>query len=195
MTRDPIERFNELFAAALAVDRRVLPDPTAMTLATAGADGRPSARMVLLKGVDEHGFVFYTNLRSRKGRELSANPRAALCFYWPPLDVQVRVEGDASPVTDAEADAYFATRPRVSQLGAWASRQSAPMAHDEDLEARLREVERRYEGRDVPRPPHWTGFRVVPYSVEFWRARPFRLHDRELYTREGAGWRVERLYP
>ena len=195
MGRDPIERFAELFAAAQAVDRRLLPEPTAMTLATATPDGRPSARMVLLKGVDDRGFVFYTNVGSRKGRELGANPRAALCFHWPPLEVQVRVEGEASLVTDAEADAYFASRPRVSQLGAWASQQSAAMAHDEDLEARLREVERRYEGREVPRPPYWTGFRLVPDQVEFWRARPFRLHDRELYTRDGAGWRVERLYP
>src|SRR3712207_3903561 len=122
---DPVERFAELLAAAQAVDRRLLPEPTAMTLATAGPDGRPSALMVLLKGVDERGFVFYTNLDSRKGRDLRANPRAALCFHWPPLDVQVRVEGEASLVTDAEADAYFATRPRVSQLGAWASQQSA----------------------------------------------------------------------
>ena len=195
MIRDPIERFAELFAAAQAVDRSLLPEPTAMTLATVGADGRPSARMVLLKGVDDRGFVFYTNLGSRKGRELRANPRAALCFHWPPLDQQVRVEGEASVVPDDEADAYFATRARVSQLGAWASQQSEPMAHDEDLEARLRDVERRYEGREVPRPPYWTGFRVTPDRIEFWRGRPFRLHDRELYTRQGAAWRVERLYP
>jgi pyridoxamine 5'-phosphate oxidase len=192
---NPIEHFQALLAAAQAVDRRVLPEPTAMTLATVGADGQPSARLVLLKAVDDRGFVFYTNLRSRKGRELAENPRAALTFHWQPLELQIRIEGIAEQVDDEEADEYFATRERGSQIGAWASDQSEPLPHDADLDARVAEAERRFAGRAVPRPPHWSGYRVIPERVEFWRNRPSRLHERRLFERAGAGWRESLLYP
>ncbi|MDQ6886672.1 MAG: pyridoxamine 5'-phosphate oxidase [Gemmatimonadota bacterium] len=192
---DPLELFQEWFARARAVDRSLLPEPTAMALATTDSDGRPGVRMVLLKDADARGFVFYTNTESRKGRELIAHPRAALCFHWQPLELQVRIEGETEMVSDAEADAYFASRARVSQLGAWASSQSRVMAQDEDLEARLHEMERRFEGAAVPRPAYWSGFRVVPTRFEFWRNRPFRLHDRQLYERSEDGWLVTRLYP
>jgi pyridoxamine 5'-phosphate oxidase len=192
---DPIARFERLLAAAVALGREVLPEPTAMTLATVGADGRPSARVVLLKSVGPDGFVFYTNVRSRKGRELAENHHAALCFHWQALEEQVRVEGIASQVPDAEADAYFATRPRISQLGAWASDQSAPLDEYATLQARLRDAELRFEGVEVPRPPHWSGFRLAPDRVEFWRNRPFRLHERERYELDGRAWRVVRLFP
>jgi pyridoxamine 5'-phosphate oxidase len=192
---DPIEHFRALLAAAQSVDRTLLPEPTAMTLATVGRDGQPSARLVLLKAVDDRGFVFYTNLRSRKGRDLTANPRAALTFHWQPLEVQVRIEGIAEQVDDAEADQYFATRARGSQIGAWASDQSEELAQAGDLDARFAEVERRFAGREVPRPPHWSGYRVIPERVEFWRNRPSRLHERRLFEREGGGWRERLLYP
>ncbi len=191
---DPLARFVALFDTAKATPGH--PDVTAMTLATVGADGRPSARIVLLKGVDGGGLVFYTNTRSRKGRELAANRHAALDFWWPHIGWQVRFEGDVAPVTDAEADAYFASRARGSQLGAWASDQSATLNSRAELEARLAEVTRRYEGRPVPRPPHWSGYRLTPIAVELWRNREDRLHERELFSRNDDGsWTVRLLNP
>ena len=192
---DPIQRFLALLERARATPQ--IAEPTAMTLATVGADGRPSARVVLLKGADEDGLVFYTNLESRKGREALARPDVALVFWWGPLESQVRFEGRAERVSDEEADAYFATRPRGSQLGAWASAQSSPIATRAGLEAKLADVTEKFEGMPVPRPPHWSGLRVRPTAVEFWKNRPNRLHERELYTREkqGAPWFVQILNP
>lgn len=192
---DPIERFRALLAEAEAIDRTLLPEPTAMMLATVGDDGQPSLRVVLLKAVDERGFVFYTNYESRKGRELLAHPKAALCFHWQPLERQVRIEGDVERVAPEEADAYFATRARLSQIGAWASQQSRPLSSDAELEARVHEMEERFAVGAVPRPPHWSGFRVVPRRMEFWRNRAFRLHERLVYERGEGSWRVTRLYP
>jgi pyridoxamine 5'-phosphate oxidase len=192
---DPIEEFRALFAQAQAVDRALLPDPTAMSLATVSPDGAPSVRIVLLKGVDERGFVFYTNLDSRKGRELVATPRAALCFYWAALDTQIRVEGDVEPVSDAEADAYFASRARESEIGAWASLQSQTLSSMDELRARVAEVEKRFANEPVPRPPYWTGRRVKPTSIEFWHAGEFRLHERRRFERDGDGWTMRRLFP
>jgi pyridoxamine 5'-phosphate oxidase len=192
---DPIARFVKVFDEAKRIPPEVWPEPTAFALGTVDAAGRPAVRILLLKGVDERGFVFYTNLDSRKGRDLIETQRAALCFHWPHLEQQVRVEGRAEPVSDAEADAYFASRPRGSQIGAWASIQSQPMQEPGDLETRVAEMTDRFDGQPVPRPPHWSGFRVVPDRIEFWHGMPSRLHERELYTRADGGWRAERLYP
>ncbi len=191
-SEDPIGLFKDWLADA---ERSEPNDPNAMTLATATADGAASARMVLLKGVDERGFTFYTNLESRKAEQLSANPRAALCFYWKSLKRQVRVDGTVERVDDAEADAYFATRPRGAQIGAWASRQSHPMEGRFRLEARVAKYTARFHVGTVPRPDFWSGFRVVPERIEFWREQPFRLHDRVVYHRDGGDWIRQRLYP
>ncbi|MEP7087385.1 MAG: pyridoxamine 5'-phosphate oxidase [Gemmatimonadota bacterium] len=192
---DPIEEFRALFAQAQGVDRALLPDPTAMSLATVSPDGAPSVRIVLLKAVDERGFVFYTNMNGRKGRELVATPRAALCFHWAALEIQIRVEGSVEPVTDAEADAYFASRARESQIGAWASRQSETLSSMDELRGRVLEVEQLYENKPVPRPPYWTGRRVLPTRIEFWHAGAFRLHERRLFERSGESWTMRRLFP
>jgi len=170
-------------------------DPNAMTLATTTPDGRPSARIVLLKEVSEAGFVFYTNTLSRKGGELAANPHVALLFHWKSLARQIRIEGTAAPVSPEEADAYYATRPRISRLGAWASDQSRPLPERAVLEARVAEMEARFPGEDIPRPPHWSGFRVTPDRFEFWQDMPFRLHDRIVYAKRGKFWGGERLFP
>lgn len=173
------------------------PEPTAMTVATVGRDGRPAARTVLLKGFDERGFVFYTNFSSRKGRQLAANPQAALLFHWRHLreGVQVKIEGTVEPVSAEEADAYFASRPRGSQIGAWASLQSQPLASREQFEQRYADVEKQYEDALVPRPPHWSGFRVVPERIEFWYGAQFRLHERQCYERNNGVWSQVMLYP
>ncbi|MEP7065430.1 MAG: pyridoxamine 5'-phosphate oxidase [Gemmatimonadota bacterium] len=192
---NPIDEFRALFAEAQAVDRARLPDPTAMSLATVSADGAPSVRIVLLKGFDERGFVFYTNLQSRKGRELIATQRAALCFYWPALDRQIRIEGTVEPVSEAEADAYFASRPRESQIGAWASRQSETLSSMDELRERVTQAEARFANQPVPRPPHWSGRRVKPSSIEFWHAGEYRLHERRRFERDGDEWQMRRLFP
>jgi pyridoxamine 5'-phosphate oxidase len=188
---EPFTPFARWFA--LAAEREPLAE--AMMLATVGSNGQPSLRAVLLKGADSNGFAFYTNLDSRKAGELAANPRAALTLHWKSLARQVRIEGAAVPVSSGEADRYFATRPRESQIGAWASQQSRPLDRRETLEHRFAEVARRYEGREVPRPADWSGYRVVPDRVEFWQERPFRLHDRVLFLREGGRWSKQRLFP
>ena len=191
---DPFKQFHTWMEEALDAD---VPDPTAMTLATATADGRPSARTVLLKGVEGRSFAFYTNLESDKAQDLLANPHAALVFWWPPLERQVRIEGRVEPVSDEEADAYYASRPRDSRLGAWASPQSHPLADRAQLEARLAEVEQRFADTEViPRPPFWGGFRVIPDRFEFWQGRPSRLHDRLAYELDATGaWTLARLAP
>ncbi len=190
---NPLPQFSAWLEAAKA--RKDIAEPMAMSLATVSENGQPSLRMVLLKGHDERGFVFYTNLQSHKGRDLAANPKAALCFHWMPMQKQVRIEGHVEPVSDAEADEYFASRPRDSQLGAWASAQSQPLPYTGALVKNIAEMAAKFMGRDVPRPPHWSGFRIVPHSIEFWQQGNFRLHDRELFVREGQGWTVTRLYP
>jgi pyridoxamine 5'-phosphate oxidase len=192
---DPIERFRSVYALAEKIDRSILPDPSAMALGTVDEVGQPSVRIVLLKAFDERGFVFYTNFEGRKGRQLLANPKAALCFYWPTIDIQVRIEGTVTKVAEKEADAYFATRHRLSQIGAWASRQSEPLETPSALDERVRKYEREFAGKEVSRPKYWSGFRVLPERIEFWKGKPNRLHERHLYTRAEAGWKVETIYP
>ncbi|QPQ54820.1 pyridoxamine 5'-phosphate oxidase [Allosphingosinicella flava] len=192
METDPHLLFDQWLTNAVAEEPN---DPNAMALATAGADGRPSVRMVLLKGHDPRGFVFYTNLDSRKGGELAANPHAALLFHWKSLRRQIRIEGAIEPVSPEEADAYFASRGRDSQLGAWASEQSRPLDARTTFEARYEEMRARFDGAAVPRPPRWSGFRVLPERIEFWNDRAHRLHERRLFVKDGAGWSEGLLYP
>lgn len=192
---EPFARFAALLAAAGAIGRERLPEPTAFALGTVSASGQPSVRMLLLKSADERGFVFYTNYESRKGAELLGQERAAMCFHWQPLEISVRVEGFATPVTAAEADQYFASRPRGSQIGAWASLQSQVIPAAGTLEQRVTDVEARFAGREVTRPPNWSGFRLPPDRLEFWKNMPSRLHVRHAYERDGDGWRVQVLYP
>jgi len=189
---DPFEFFGAWLRDAESAEHV---DPNAMILATSTADGAPSARTVLLKAWDTQGFVFYTNLDSRKSAEIKANKRAALLFYWKSLNRQIRIEGTVSQVADAQADAYYATRPRESRLGAWASAQSRPLASREEFEARCAEMDARFPGDDIPRPDFWSGWRVSPASFEFWQGVEFRLHDRTVFTRSGEGWETGKLYP
>ena len=189
---DPIPQFRAWLAEA---EKSEPNDANALALASADAEGRPSVRMVLLKDVDERGFVFYTNFESQKGQELQANPHAAMCFHWKSLRRQVRVQGAISPVSDEEADAYFASRARDSQIGAWASQQSRPLAGRFELEKQVAKFAARYAIGTVPRPDYWSGFRLAPDRIEFWQDRPFRLHDRLVFTRVGDGWTTKRLYP
>jgi pyridoxamine 5'-phosphate oxidase len=190
---NPIALFSEWLAEAKAC--KTIVEPTAMALATADANGEPSLRMVLLKEANEHGFVFYTNLESHKSRDILENPKAALCFYWGPLKRQIRMEGIVEAVSAEEADAYFASRARDSQLGAWASRQSQPLKGKSSLVKAVALYAGKFIGREVPRPPHWSGWRVVPHTIEFWQEGAFRLHDRNLYTKEEGAWVVKKLYP
>lgn len=189
---EPFSVFRTWLAAA---EERELNDANAMSLATVDSDGMPDVRIVLLKGFDERGFVFYTNLESAKGQELGANPRAALNFHWKSVRRQVRVRGAIERVSDEEADAYYQSRPRGSRIGAWASIQSRPLDARETLVERVAALEAEYEGQEIPRPPHWSGTRVIPQSVEFWQDGEYRLHDRCLFTRDGDRWTVQRLYP
>ena len=189
---DPIAQFGIWFHEAVEAEPN---NPNAMTLATVSADGRPSTRMVLLKDHDAQGFVFYTNFNSQKGQELLANPNASLCFHWKSLGKQVRIEGPAGRVPDSEADAYYASRPRGSRIGAWASEQSQPVASRDVLEARVADLTAKFGADNIPRPPHWSGFRVVPDRIEFWTDRPGRLHDRQVFVRTADGWSEQRLQP
>lgn len=192
---DPIAQFGQWFAEAKATP--AIADATAMTLATATADGKPSARVVLLKDFNADGFVFYGNMESRKFSELRANPHAALCFHWIPLNRQVRIEGTVTRVSEAEADAYFASRGRGKQVGAWASQQSRPMENRAEFEARIAAFDKKFDGVEVPRPPHWSGWRLAPTAMEFWCDGEFRLHDRDLFTRADtqSPWVQSLLYP
>ncbi len=189
---DPISRFQAWLREA---EQNEPNDHTALALATADGDGMPNVRMVLLKGVDERGFVFYTNLESTKGDELAANPNGAMCFHWKTLRRQVRIKGRIEVVTDGEADDYFASRAKDSQIGAWASQQSRPLEDRFALEKAVAKFAAKYALGSVPRPPYWSGYRLVPERVEFWTSKPFRLHDREIFHREGDGWWTEKLYP
>jgi pyridoxamine 5'-phosphate oxidase len=189
---EPFALFEEWFESAAKEEPG---DHTAMTLATADSNGVPSARMVLLKGMDESGFVFYTNMESRKGIEIGQNPNAALCFHWQSLQRSIRIEGRIEMVSDAEADTYFASRPREARIGAWASEQSRPVSTRLELEKRVAKFALKFNVKEVPRPPHWSGCQVIPERIEFWRNRPFRLHDRTQYERTESGWRVRKLFP
>ncbi len=192
MAEEPYALFAEWMAEATAAEPN---DPNAMCLATCTPEGRPSARMVLLKGVDERGFVFYTNLESRKGQQLAANPFAALCFHWKSLHRSIRVEGRVEAVTAEEADAYYASRARGSRIGAWASKQSRPLEGRWALEKAVAEYTMKFGLGEIPRPPHWSGFRILPDRIEFWRDMPFRLHERKVFTPAEGGWAIEALYP
>jgi pyridoxamine 5'-phosphate oxidase len=191
--RDPFRLFSAWFKKAGKSSG--LKDPNALCLSTVDHQGRPDARMLLLKGYDERGFVFYTNLFSAKGRQMARNPAVSITFHWDKLGLQVRIRGRVRKVSDREADDYFRTRPRLSQIGAWASLQSRPLSSRAELLARAARVAHRFRGTEILRPPHWTGLRVVPGQIEFWRSRPFRMHDRFLYERRGKAWRVTRLFP
>ncbi len=191
--RNPFKQFQVWFDQALAAQ---LPEPNAMTVATVTKSGKPRARVVLLKNFDERGFVFYTNYHSHKGQELADNPQAAIAFWWAELERQVRIEGRVLKVSDRESDEYFHSRPFNSRLGAWASEQSQVIESREVLEQRLQDLKTKYENQDIPRPPHWGGFRVIPTAIEFWQGRPSRLHDRLLYSLlDDGSWQIERLSP
>lgn len=192
MNTDPIIRFKELLAQAEQLGIQL---HNAAALATTGDDRQPTARMLLLKDVDEQGFVFYTNLDSRKARQLTDNPLASACFWWAPLKRQVRIEGRVELVSDQEADEYFASRPRGSQISAWASHQSSEISSRDELIAAVASLTAKYQGQPVPRPPYWSGYRLVPEGIEFWKEQPERLHERELYTRQASGWKITLLAP
>jgi pyridoxamine 5'-phosphate oxidase len=192
MSEYPFKKFGDWFATAEGSEPN---DPNAMTVATVSPDGRPAARILLLKHWDESGFVFFGNLGSRKARDMAATPNVALLFHWKSLQRQIRIEGQVAQIPDSDADAYFATRPRMSQMGAWASEQSRPLASREIFEARLKEVESRFSGQPVTRPDYWSGWRLTPDYFEFWQGIDFRLHDRLVFTKAGEGWETGRLFP